>query len=67
MIKTVQNKQTNFTAKEGIFLFRKGTLDFSNESIDDDILDGKLEEALEEVRKTINVVFAITAFFELIS
>ena len=67
MIKTVQNKQTNFTAKEGIFLFRKGTLDFSNESIDDDILDGKLEEALEEVRKIINVVFAITAFFELIS
>lgn len=67
MIKTVQNKQTNLTAKEGIFLFRKGTLDFSNESIDDDILDGKLEEALEEVRKTINVVFAITAFFELIS
>lgn len=67
MIKTVQNKQTNFTAKEGIFLFRKGTLDFSNESIDDDILDGKLEEALEEVKKTINVVFAITAFFELIS
>lgn len=67
MIKTVQNKHTNFTAKEGIFLFRKGTLDFSYESIDDDILDGKLEEALEEVRKTINVVFAITAFFELIS
>lgn len=67
MIKTVQNKQTNFTAKEDIFLFRKGTLDFSYKSIDDDILDGKLEEALEEVRKTINVVFAITAFFELIS
>ena len=55
MIKTVQNKQTNFTAKEDIFLFRKGTLDFSYKSIDDDILDGKLEEALEEVRKTINV------------
>ena len=67
MIKTVQNKQTNFTAKEGYFLFRKGTLDFSYESIGDDILDGKLEEALEEVRKTINVVFAISAFFELIS
>ena len=56
--------KTNNTAKDDNF-FTEETLGFSFELINEDVLDEKFEEAVEEGRKLISIVLAITAFFEL--
>ena len=51
--------------KGGIFI-REEILDSSHELIDEDVLDEKFEEAVEEVWKIISALFPITAIFKLI-